>query len=814
MFNYNRLLITRNVSCLGKTAFYGIISVFLLLFILSNFLPLNSFLTRNTEGLTSFQSNDLAKYTYISYVCADNNLERYGRDDINEMESGFNDSVTDVHVISLLDILNGGTTAYYISHDDNPSTITSTQLVIPGLNSEVNMGDPATLITFVAFCMTNYPAEHYVLDLWDHGSGWAICYDETSNDDALTMAELRTALQTINTTTGTRIDILCMDACLMGTLEVAYEIADYVDIFIASEETILVSGYPYDTIIADLCADSNQTITEFSSAVVDLFHASYSSFFQTTLSAVNLSIVDSSVFTDFALFAQNLHSYLSLGIKNELYNARVASEEFYDPDFVDLYDFTENTKNEASNMTIQGLAQNLMTSLSAAIINEKHHNHPGAHGLSIYFPEYQGSYMSSYAAYFSLSNDSMWDEFLQKYYISGNFGLTLRYYAVNDSLGNNNNTPDPGESLLIEIDLQNIGTTNAIDVNGTFLCLDSENVTVTSGPRSYGNILAGQNATQTFAFNISSSCAKYQHLSFVIMTQAIFNSYLIARNFTFELIVGRQVTLGGWSLASATEITSGLIYGILPGPGPNGVGWLKINCTASFYLFLNLTAPELTDFDVYVYNSAQKLISAAVKPNYPDECCFLIPQTSYYYLKLDPYSGGSCYYELFVNITSVAYEDGSSFGIAITLPENTLVNNSLPGPGAHGYFYYRISLSKDQRLRVFLEGPYATDFDLYIYDPNLRQVAQSARSSSSESCGLVASISGYYYILVVPYSGAGQFTLETKVEGFESFSWILILILVFVIVSLIVGLALYFAVIRRSRRNITSSYYDISHVRY
>jgi len=290
----------------------------------------------------------------------------------------------------------------------------------------------------------------------------------------------------------------------------------------------------------------------------------------------------------------------------------------------------------------------------------------------------------------------------------------------------------------------------------------------------------------------------------VIITQSFFNSYLIARNFTFELIVGQQITLGGWSLASATEITPGLIYGILPGSGPDGEAWLKINVTASFYLFLNLSAPELTDFDLYVYDSALTLISAAVKPDYPDECCFLIPYTCYYYLKLDPYSGGSCYYELFVNITSIAYEDGSSFGIALTLPANTLVNNSLPGPGSHGYFYYR--------LRVFLEGPYATDFDLYIYDSNLKQVAHSARYGSSESCGLVAQSSGYFYILVVPYSGAGEFTLKATVEGFESMYWIFILILIVAAVSVLVGLLLYFTVIRRSHRNITSSYYDVSHV--
>ena len=804
---------------MGKKAFYGIIGVFLLIFVVMNFLPTISFITHKMEGSSHIQKNDLAKYTYIAYVCADNNLAHYGIADVNEMEAGINDSVTDINVIALLDVLNGAAKAYYISHDDT-NAINSIRLVVPGLissidGSELDMGDPATLLTFVEFCMTNYPAEHYVLDLWDHGSGWAICYDETSNDDALTMAELQTALKTINTTTNHKIDILCMDACLMGTLEVAYEVSPYVDVLVASEDTILATGYPYTDIMANLCAEPGQNVTEFSSTIVDLFHASYSYFYQTTLSAVDLTKLDLSTFPDFAIFAQNLYSYLNLGIKDELYNARVASQEFYDPDFIDLYDFAKNTKSEASNATIQTLAQNLMTNLSVAIINEKQHNRPGAHGLTIYFPEYQSGYLSSYATYFSLSNNTMWDEFLQKYYTSLNFGLGLHYYTINDSLGNNNNTLDPGESLLVNVDLENRGTINAEFVNGTLICLDTANVTVSSGSLSYGNIASGKNATQTFSFNISSACAKYQHLPFVIMTRSLFNTYLISRNFTFELIVGRQITLGGPTLESATEIKVGIIYGILPGLGLKGVSWLKINCSANYFLFLNLTAPELTDFDAYVYNSAGELMTAATKPDYPDECNFLVQRPGYYYIKLNPYSGGNCYYEMFVNITTVPYEDGSSFGVAITLPASNTATNSLPGPGANGYFYYRVSLSNGQRLQISLTGPYGADFDLYIYDSDLRQIARSTSSSASESCGLMASKSGYYYILIVPFSGFGQFTLKLQFQGLESFFWIIILVIIVVAVSITVGLALYFTMMRKSRGPASiNSNYDLSDIRF
>lgn len=774
-------------------------SIFLLIFLLINVIPLFSLLNRENLNSTHLRKAALAKYTYISYVCADNNLETYGRGDVNEMETGFDDSVTNVHVISLLDLLSGDTTAYYISHDTDPNTITSTQLVIPGMASEANFGDPNTLITFVNFCMTYYPAEHYVLDLWDHGSGWAICFDETSGDDALTMAELRDALATINTTTGDSIDILVMDACLMGTLEVAYEVRDHASILVASEDAILASGFPYDNVIADLCNDPNQTITEFATEIVDLFYASSLPIFPAALSAVNLTLVNSDVFPNFANFAQNLHSYLNYGIKNELYNARTATESFYDLDYIDLYDFAQNVKNEATNATIRQLSQNLLSNISAAVIHEQQVLNPGAYGLSIYFPSLLSAYSTSYATYFSLSNDTLYDEFLQKYYTTANFGLNFRYYQINDSLGNNNNTPDPGETILIDIELENIGDIEAGFLNGSLICLDVVNVTILDGIKSYGNLTPSEIGSQTFSFNISNSCALFQVLPFIIITESQFDTYLITRNFTFELVVGRKITPGGSTLQTATEISIGPIYGNLPGPGTAGESWLKINCPTDLYLFLNLTGPALTDFDAYVYGPDEKLVSVAGKATYPDECSLLLMQSGYYYIKLIACGAGSGYYELFVNFTTEAYEDGLGYGTAFTLAGNASVSGTLPGPGAAEFLYYRVIMLEGQRIQVTLEGELGTDFDLYIYDSNLNEIDRSTSPSSSEYCVERADSTGYYYIVLVRYSGSGTYTLEVEVDDYDFPLWLLILIIVIAALFVVVGIMLYHSSVRKSQ---------------
>jgi len=734
----------------------------------------------------------LAKYTYISYVCADNNLGYYGNLDVNEMELGFNDSVTDVHIISLLDLLSGDAVAYYISHDTDLNTLTSTILTGIGLPSEANMGDPNTLITFVNFCMTNYPAENYVLDLWNHGSGWEICFDETSGDDALTMAELRTALATINTTTGNTIDVLMMDACLMGLYEVAYELRDYASILVASEDAILAAGFPYDTVIADLCADPTQNITEFAATVVDLFHASQPPYFASCLAAINLSLVNN-IYPNFATLAQNLYGYLNYGIKNELYNARLASETFYDTDFIDLYDFAQNTKNEATNLTIRQNAQDLMSNISVAIINEKHFNNPGAYGLSIYFPRILAAYNTNYETHFSLSNDSMWDEFLTKYYSTANFGIGLRYYELDDTIGNNNNTPDPGETVQVNIELENVGDLNGEFINGTLLYSDTDNVTISDSFKSYGTLLPSATGTRTFTFNISSSCAIDQVLPFILMTRAKFATYIITRNFTFEFVVGREITIGGATLPSATEISLGTIYGNLPGPGADGESWLKVNCLSDLYLFLNLTGPPLTDFDAYVYGPDQELASVAGKSTYPDICSMRLLQQGFYYIKLIAYGSGSGYYKMGVNITDTPYEDGLSYGTALTLPGNCTVNGALPGPNSSQYIYYRVILEGDQLIRVTLEGDLGTDFDLFIYNPRLDEIARSTSPSSFEECVVKSTLTGYYYIVLHRYSGSGDFTLELNTTPYVFPTWLFVLIVLIIVAVVLAAIAFYYS---------------------
>jgi hypothetical protein len=69
--------------------------------------------------------------------------------------------------------------------------------VAAATDRSLNMGDAATLASFVRWATENYPAEHTALVLWDHGGGplKGACYDEKHKFDALTLKELDEAFE-------------------------------------------------------------------------------------------------------------------------------------------------------------------------------------------------------------------------------------------------------------------------------------------------------------------------------------------------------------------------------------------------------------------------------------------------------------------------------------------------------------------------------------------------------------------------------------------------------------------------------------------
>lgn len=158
-----------------------------------------------------------------------------------------------------------------------------------------NMGDPATLVSFVQYARKNYPAERTMLIFWDHGGGsqYGVCYDEVYDDDCLTLAEIDEAFAALRRDDPAfRLNIVGMDACLMAGFEVASVCAPYADYLVASQELEPGIGWHYTPWLSALAAQPSMSDEALCLAVVDAYCAACraedpdDSF---TLSAVRLS---------------------------------------------------------------------------------------------------------------------------------------------------------------------------------------------------------------------------------------------------------------------------------------------------------------------------------------------------------------------------------------------------------------------------------------------------------------------------------------------------------------------------------------------
>lgn len=85
-------------------------------------------------------------------------------------------------------------------------------------NFEADMGDPVVLRDFLREVKARYPAKHYALIVYSHGSGRSLCPDQTDAEDELYPAEISAVLAAQDS-----VDLIGLDVCSMGGMEILYQ---------------------------------------------------------------------------------------------------------------------------------------------------------------------------------------------------------------------------------------------------------------------------------------------------------------------------------------------------------------------------------------------------------------------------------------------------------------------------------------------------------------------------------------------------------------------------------------------------------------
>lgn len=388
--------------------------------------------------ITVLQSRAFAekKWTIMVYCDADNNLDLAGVNDLNELELSGSDS--SINIIWLLDRWGmNDTHLYYVEHDSlglpggDDNNIVSTLLddSAPWLAPEEDMGNPQTLMDFMLWTTENYPADHYLITIWDHGSGIfkdgepfitkGECWDDNGGvpNEYIDLKELKNVMAAVHNQLGRKIDIIGHDVCLSGQYETHYQVRDYANISIASADNEPMEGWNYEDPFVSLKANPDITPEELAFQIVNAYYLWYGPFPHccNTQAAVDLRQMQSEFMPAFHDFNQTLIQYCGQ-YQTELTDYRNQSAYYQSPDY-DLWNFADFiAADTAFPQDMRDAAMNLTYSLDTTFINHRTANYTNGYGCTIWFPTNYSTNMNinDYKTKIDFNNTS-WSYFLRAF---------------------------------------------------------------------------------------------------------------------------------------------------------------------------------------------------------------------------------------------------------------------------------------------------------------------------------------------------------------------------------------------------------------
>jgi hypothetical protein len=348
-----------------------------------------------------------AKWTVMVYMSGDNELEPYVVSDL-ETELAPTGSSANVQVVALADRSPSGdwqtTKLFHVTQGmkaDAASAVADW--------GERDMANPQTLIDFVTWTKSNYPADHYAFYFWGHGSNWRpgdVMRDDTSND-SLDMDELKAALPALGF-----MDMVGFDGCNMAAIEVEMLWHGHATAVSHSEEWVGGNGIEYDVVLAQLAANPNMNADQVAIA------SSQSATSDKTWSAVAVDGRFDALLRAVDQWSVALNNGLAANRK-KYDRAFGATRSFWqEPTEKDLYDMAYEINRLVGDSNIKAKSQDVMKAVKAVVLYERHINaYRDAHGISIYQISKATDKDLNYTYYLTLdfAQRTGWDEFLNAY---------------------------------------------------------------------------------------------------------------------------------------------------------------------------------------------------------------------------------------------------------------------------------------------------------------------------------------------------------------------------------------------------------------
>ena len=296
---------------------------------------------------------------------------------------------------------------------------------------DVSMVEPGTLQDFIKFAKENYPAENYILVMWDHGGGVPLGFGQDElHEGTLTEIEFASAIANADI----KFESVIFNACLMGSLEVAKALDPYTDYIVAAESPTWGSAYydvgiNYTNFLNYIGDNFTGTVKDYSEFIVrdymdTIEKAQVDSGYygiDTCMSAIDTKNINE-VLNAYEKFIAALDKRVFATSGNngfaEYVQLREACGAFQSTDSVDLTTLASKYIN-CGDKEIEQAASKLINEVSNSVFTESNNNYTYAHGMTTYAPYlYPDKYTEARVTFTTLGyHDStilFYDKFVSK----------------------------------------------------------------------------------------------------------------------------------------------------------------------------------------------------------------------------------------------------------------------------------------------------------------------------------------------------------------------------------------------------------------
>ena len=264
--------------------------------------------------------------------------------------------------------------------------------------------DPSTCMTekeslsdFIRWTKDNYPADRYMLVLWDHGGGLTYGYGyeqlnkRADGDNSMPTGEIAEAVKD----GGVQFDLIGFDTCLMQDFDLAYRLEPYADYFLASEESESGFGWNYTLGFSELAKNPGLSTEEFGTYMISSFDP-YNAIMkdgnadtESTLSLLDMTYVTAAHKKLDTLFASEK---IAIGESPDNYaNISIAASGAYtfqgslQVDLIDYLDRLAGMDYDNEILTDEQY-KDLIDSIKACVVVRNANSGAGVNGVAFCFP--------------------------------------------------------------------------------------------------------------------------------------------------------------------------------------------------------------------------------------------------------------------------------------------------------------------------------------------------------------------------------------------------------------------------------------------